>query len=211
MAKDPWYIERIEPMHVAITHGHLREHLARYQFCGGRLSGRLLDAGCGTGYGTHLLGTDKAVNQVLGIDRNRRAINHADRYYSGPQIAFQQIDLLSQSLESLGRFDSITCLEVLEHVPEPEKLLSRLHGLLSPGGTLIVSTPLGAGRHEGTNQPFHYFQLKPEEFRVMLSPLFTFTMYGQKKTTIERWNDSAQYFLMLAVCQSRFDETTGEV
>lgn len=205
MAKDPWYIERIEPMHVALTHGHLREHLARYQFCGGRLRGRLLDAGCGTGYGSHLLGLDSQVSAVVGIDRDARAVAHADRYYGGQKIRFRRIDLLTDSLDPLGRFDGIACLEVLEHLPEPEALLDRLRSALAPGGRLIVSTPLGAGREAKTNQPFHFFQLRRDEFEAMLTPIFTYTLYGQKKTIIEPWCDEAQYFLMLAVCQCRFE------
>jgi len=206
MAKDPWYLERIEPMHVSRNHGQLREHVARYRFAAERLGGRILDAGCGTGYGPQLLCENKEITEVIGVDRDERCLKHARRYYQTPSISFYQRDLIVDSLQSLGLFDAITAFEILEHVAEPEKLLRRLNRSMGPGGKLLVSTPLGAGRDKATNQPFHYFQLRREELQAMLRPLFEYRLFGQKGTTIEPWRRGERYFLLLALCRSRFDD-----
>ncbi len=206
MAKDPWYLERIEPMHVSLNHGQLREHVVRYRFAAEHLSGRLLDAGCGTGYGAQLLCQNPLVTEIVGLDRDERCLKHARRYFQAPSISFHQRDLLCDPLQALGLFDSITALEILEHVAEPEELLRRLNRLLKPGGKLLVSTPLGAGRHARTNQPFHFFQLRREELKAMLKPLFTFHLFGQKGESIEPWRRGERYFLLLALCRSRFED-----
>lgn len=194
---------RLEPLRHAASHGPLREHLARYRFAAQRARGRLLDAGCGTGYGSLLLASCAAVPEVLGVDRSAVAIAHARRYYSGPRVRFARADLLAASISGWGSFDTIVCFEVLEHLREPERLLEALDGALRPGGRLIVSTPLGKGRGVPSAQPGHCFQLRRHEFERMLRARFEFRLFGQKGELIELWQRGHRYFLMLAVCRSR--------
>lgn len=51
-------------------------------------------------------------------------------------------------------FDAILCAEVLEHVPEPVKVVRELARILKPGGKLILTAPLGSGVHQ---EPHHYY------------------------------------------------------
>jgi 2-polyprenyl-3-methyl-5-hydroxy-6-metoxy-1,4-benzoquinol methylase len=205
VARDPWFRERIEPLHQRLGHGTLREHLARYRFAAGLLRGRVLDAGCGTGYGTAILASAPGVSAALGVDRDARAVAHARRYYAGAGASFARADLLAPGTTALGRFDGIACFEVLEHGPEPERLLEALDLLLAPGGRLLVSTPLGRGRDAPTLQPDHCFQLRRDEFAALLRPRFEFRLLGQKGESIESWRRGARYFLVLALGRSRHD------
>jgi 2-polyprenyl-3-methyl-5-hydroxy-6-metoxy-1,4-benzoquinol methylase len=205
VARDPWYRERLEPLHHRLAHGGLREHFARYRFAAELLAGRVLDAGCGTGYGAAMLAAAPRVTEVLGVDGDARAIRHAERYYAGADTRFRRLDLLDPSLSLLGTFDGIACLEVLEHLTEPERLLEALDLALAPGGRLLVSTPLGRGRFAPTQQPGHQFQLRRAEFEALLRSRFTFRLFGQKGEGIESWRPGGRYFLMLALCRARLD------
>lgn len=206
VARDLWYRERLEPLHHRLGHGGLREHFARYRFAADLLAGRVLDAGCGTGYGAAMLAAAPRVTEVLGLDADARAIRHAERYYAGTNTGFRRLDLLDPALSLLGTFDGIACLEVLEHLSEPERLLEALDLALAPGGRLLVSTPLGRGRCAPTQQPGHQFQLRRAEFEALLRPRFAFRLFGQKGEGIESWRPGGRYFLMLALCRARLDQ-----
>ncbi len=209
MGREAWLRERIEPMYHRLQHGQVREHLARYRFAAQFARGGVLDAGCGTGYGSHMLSASPSAARVLGIDRDARAIARARRYYGGPRVDYARADLDSGALARFGCFDTIVCLEVLEHLPEPERLLARLDHALAPGGRLIVSTPLGAGRAVPSGQPFHFFQLRRVEFEQLLARRFRWQLFGQKGELIESWRPGGRYFLMLAICRSRSDSGDG--
>lgn len=53
-----------------------------------------------------------------------------------------------------GSFDVVLCTEVLEHVPDPLATMRELVRVLAPGGTLLMTVPLGSGIHQ---EPFHYY------------------------------------------------------
>jgi predicted SAM-dependent methyltransferase len=62
-----------------------------------------------------------------------------------------------------GTFDVVLCTEVLEHVPEPIRALGELARILKPGGTLMLTAPLGAGLHQ---LPYHFYGgFTPEWYR----------------------------------------------
>jgi len=204
-AMDRWYRERLEPMRHRLAHGLLREHLARYRWVADGLRGRVLDAGCGTGYGSLILASSPRVREVLGVDADSRAIAHARRFYGSPRVGFLHLDVASDAAQALGCFDGVVCLEVLEHLERPERLLASLHLLLAPGGRLWISTPLGRGRAVPSAQEGHRFQLRRDEFERLLAGRFRLRLYGQKGEGIEPWRRGARYFLMLACCEARTD------
>jgi SAM-dependent methyltransferase len=102
-----------------------------------RLSGRLLDFGCGRKPYENLF----AVSQYIGLDLEQTGHDHrnskVDVYYDGKHIPFPD--------ES---FDALFCGEVLEHVFDPELILPEMRRVLKPGATALLTVPFCWNEHE---------------------------------------------------------------
>ena len=128
-------------------HGEFRPlHLlnpVRLEFIATRaaLSGRrVLDVGCGGGLLTESLA--RAGAEVTGIDLAPGMIEVARLHAAESRLDIDYRFTSAEELarESPGRFAVVTCMEMLEHVPDPAAMVATLARLLSPGGTLFVST-----------------------------------------------------------------------
>jgi len=116
---------------------------ARLAFIGERTSlrgARVADVGCGGGLLAEAL--TRAGASVTAIDLAPSMIEVAKLHAAGERL---QIEYRVQSVESLateatGTFDVVTCMEMLEHLPDPAQVVSELSRLLKPNGSLFVST-----------------------------------------------------------------------
>ena len=102
---------------------------------------RVLDIGCGGGILTEAL--SKAGAEVIGIDASPQTIgvakSHANKVNSKATYLESTIeDFLANNQNDL--FDVITCLEMLEHVPEPDKIIESCCALLKDDGDIFLST-----------------------------------------------------------------------
>lgn len=115
------------------------------------LEGRvILDAGCGTGYGTLALAAANPGAQVVGVDVSEKSIELARSrvaYHNRQDIQFHVLDL--QDLPRLGlTFDYINCDEVLYLFPEPAIGLQGLKAVLQPGGIIRANLQSALQRAE---------------------------------------------------------------
>ncbi len=99
---------------------------------------RALDVGCGAGLVAEPLARMGA--KVTGIDAASENITAAQTHGVGLEIDYRSIAVEALAPEG-GRFDLITCLEVIEHVADRQAFFAALRSLLSNDGLLIVSTP----------------------------------------------------------------------
>jgi 2-polyprenyl-3-methyl-5-hydroxy-6-metoxy-1,4-benzoquinol methylase len=159
-------------------------HLARYRFALPIVAGkRVMDFGCGEGYGSALLA--ERAGEVVGVDYSPAAVRHASSTYVRRNLRFQVGDAAALDA-SLGRFDVITCFEVLEHVEDQDAVLARFAVLLDPAGKLVLSTPnmLVEVPFErfvwGEKNEYHVGLLSPAELRRRLRRHFrSVRLYGQ--------------------------------
>lgn len=174
-------IERIVPGNVLWDRLY-SEHAQRYEFA--RMSmpvrARVLDAGCGAGYGAALL-ADAGAERVIAVDISPSALDTARERFSRENIEWVMDDC--HTLDRVSKhapFDLICNLENLEHLAQPDRFLSRAGELLAPDGVLVTSTPnrVGVNRLRGmrpdapSTNPFHVHEYTAEEFAAMLRPHF---------------------------------------
>ncbi|MBW8312793.1 MAG: bifunctional 2-polyprenyl-6-hydroxyphenol methylase/3-demethylubiquinol 3-O-methyltransferase UbiG [Rhizobium sp.] len=130
---DPQGPER--PLHELnpVRLGYVRDRVA--------LAGaRVLDVGCGGGLLSEALAGEGA--EVIALDLAPELIDVARLHLleSGRKVDYRLQSVESLAQEMPGAFDAITCMEMLEHVPDPGAVLQACATLLRPGGTLLVST-----------------------------------------------------------------------
>jgi SAM-dependent methyltransferase/predicted nucleic acid-binding Zn-ribbon protein len=148
------------------------EHLARYRLAARWGKGmRILDAGCGTGYGAAELA--QAAAHVTAIDASAEAVAYAREHFQAPNLDFAQGDCLHLPQ---GPFDLITAFEVIEHLADWRGFLREAHRALSPEGLFLVSTPnklyYKESRGESGGNPFHVHEFEFGEFREELENVF---------------------------------------
>ena len=101
---------------------------------------RVLDVGCGGGILSEALA--KLGSNVLGIDLSEDLIDIADLHCleSGLDIKYQKITVEELADNEPGSYDCITCMEMLEHVPQPASIVESCARLVKAGGTVFFST-----------------------------------------------------------------------
>jgi 2-polyprenyl-3-methyl-5-hydroxy-6-metoxy-1,4-benzoquinol methylase len=157
-----------------------RRHLAVYEWIAARVRGlRVIDLACGEGYGADLLARHGA--EVVGVDANPEAHEHARLRYRRPGLRFER-DLVETYGEP-GCADAVTLLQTIEHISEPEGLLRHMQSLLTPGGTVYVSTPnlltLAPAGASKSDNPWHLREYRAHEFRELCETVFdSVELYG---------------------------------
>ena len=105
------------------------------------LSGkRIVDIGCGGGILTESMSLAGA--DVMGIDMADGPLTVAKLHQaeSGTKVSYEQMTAEALAASRPGEFDVVTCLEMLEHVPDPAEVIRSCAELVKPGGKLFFST-----------------------------------------------------------------------
>ncbi|TQM14902.1 class I SAM-dependent methyltransferase [Pseudonocardia kunmingensis] len=144
-----------------------RRHEAVYAAVRDRCAGaRVLEAGCGEGYGA--AGLAEVAARVLALDLDMPTAAHVARRY--PRVGVARADLVGLPVRD-GGCDVVVSLQVIEHLWEQERFLRECLRVLRPGGLLVVSTPnrltFSPGRDTPLN-PFHTRELTGAELAALV-------------------------------------------
>ena len=144
-----------------------RRHEAAYRaltpYCAGA---RVLEAGCGEGYGAALIADTAA--RVLAVDYDPPSTEHVARQY--PQVDVARANLASLPVTS-GAIDVLANFQVIEHLWDQDSFLTECFRALRPGGRLLCTTPNRLTFTPDSDtplNPFHTRELSPAELAELL-------------------------------------------
>ena len=112
------------------------------QQCGGVAGRRVLDVGCGGGLAAEGMARMGAAS-VLGIDLSTKALGVAELHAMDGEVMnvrYREVAAEALAAEQPGAFDVVTCLEMLEHVPDPAAVVRACADACKPGGWVVFST-----------------------------------------------------------------------
>jgi len=132
--------------------------------CGGSIKGkRILDVGCGGGILCESLALEGA--EVVGIDLAEAGLEVAKLHLleSGLDVNYQKITAEEFAKSNAETFDIVTCMEMLEHVPEPSSIIKSCSKLVKPQGRVFFSTI-------NRNPKSYFFAIVGAEYVLNLLP-----------------------------------------
>ena len=124
---------------------------------------RVIDIGCGGGILAESMARKGA--NVTGIDLSEKALKVADLHSleSGVNVRYKLIAAETMAAEEAGQYDVVTCMEMLEHVPDPAAIVKACATLVKPGGHIFLSTL-------NRNPKAYLFAILGEEYVLRLLP-----------------------------------------
>lgn len=150
------------------------EHWHRYAFARHCAEGRrVLDAACGEGYGTALLGTIAA--EAVGVDIDAAAIRHGQATYGTARVRFVEGSCTRLPLADAS-FDVVVSFETIEHLEAADqpRMLAEFARVLKPDGLLVISSPNKRlySDDRGHVNAFHRHELYRDDLAALLASAF---------------------------------------
>jgi SAM-dependent methyltransferase len=145
-------------------------HRKAYQVAAEQVSGSVLDLGCNTGYGTAIMRAATCA-RVVGVDVSLRGIREGRARFGGDYVLADAAALPFSS----GEFDTVTSMQVIEHIDKLEPYLEEIRRVLTRRGKAFISTPNAAVRLAPGQRPwnrFHMREFTADDLQAALMPQF---------------------------------------
>jgi 2-polyprenyl-3-methyl-5-hydroxy-6-metoxy-1,4-benzoquinol methylase len=188
-------------------YGVSMDHQCRYRWVASKVeeSDVILDAICGIGYGSYIMGQVgmKKPRAVHSFDICKEAIEYGNEFYRADNVHLEVADYFHLEYPE-EMFSKIVHFEALEHIELPDYMLRKFHQWMKPDGILYISCP-----NEVTNPfskeryPFHMRHFTPNEMEAMLREagfrvMEWFSQGNERSTTIDAGTDGVT---MIAVAK----------
>lgn len=163
-------------------------HIDRYEFAVEYLKDKnkdgltILDAACGTGYGSDILRRLKP-KYIIGLDICPKAVKYAKNKYGNRRCVFQISDIANMNGFKEEMFDAVVSFETIEHIRQPIIFLKNINRVLKKEGILIISTPNKWGSTKDHKFDYDYNLLKDHIERFFK----TEDIYVQNSGSMDLW------------------------
>lgn len=135
-----------------------------------RAAERVLDVGCGTGYGSAMMAA--RMGEVVGIDSSPETISWARSKHRAENLKFLAMPATALNFPD-GHFDAAYSIQVIEHIEDIDLVLAEVVRVLRPGGKFIVATPNRVTYSpEGMHNIYHVREYSAEELEILLATFF---------------------------------------
>jgi len=133
-------LHQINPLRVQFISQHIAHQTEETDSKNSFYDMQMIDVGCGGGILSESLA--KLGANVTGIDMGTEPLNVAKLHAleTGVAINYQKITAEEKAQQNPGTFDVVTCMEMLEHVPDPASVIQACSTLVKPGGLIFFST-----------------------------------------------------------------------
>ena len=149
--------------------------IARYKFACKwmRDTDRVLEVGCGDGFGCNFF--SRHVAQVDGLDIDEAAVAACARRYPRPNLRFLAEDIVHPRSRPVPTYDTAVSFEMIEHVGREEGrlMVANIAALLKDRGLLVLSTPRAREDRSLSRRKMHVFEYDYETLLETLQPLFS--------------------------------------
>ena len=166
------------------------EHRHRYNLLGEVVKGKkVLDAACGSGYGTHIIAQNAL--SATGIDISEEAVEFCKENYKRENLCYKRMSVADMQFAD-NEFDVVISFETIEHLPfELQKsFLKEITRVLKEDGVLIMSSPDRNMRrmiYHGIDNPYHIHEFVHEEFREFLGGYFEHIKFQAQNIVEVSW------------------------
>ena len=161
----PQTAERVSHTDASDNYVFQRSLLA-YVYAAGRVSGKILEIGTGSGYGVEKIAP--VAERFITIDKHTPATELIESY---DNVEFRKMKVPPFAGIESGSIDCVISFQVIEHIRNDRAFVAEVHRVLRPGGRFIVSTPNRT--MSLTRNPWHIREYSPEEFSALLGAEFT--------------------------------------